>query len=142
LDASMALSRDLAQRGFFPAIDALKSSSSNLGERIVGKRHYDVSQKLISLFSKYNSLKRIVQVVGIEELPKADQVDYKRAEKLINFMTQPFSVAEPFTGIAGAYVPTEDSMEDVERVIAGDYDKLTAKDFYMIGRAPKKKLKK
>ncbi len=138
LDASMALSRDLAQRGFFPAIDAMRSSSSNLDERIVGTRHYRISQKLISLFAKYNSLKRIVQVVGLEELPKEDQVDYKRAEKLINFMTQPFAVAEPFTGLPGAYVPTEDAIEDCERIIAGEFDKLTSKEFYLIGRAPRK----
>ena len=137
LDAVMALSRDLAQRGFFPAIDPLLSSSSNLNPRIVGQRQYDLSQKLIALFAKYNSLKRIVQVVGIDEIPKEDQLDFKRAEKLINFMTQPFTVAEAFTGKKGEFVSVVDAIKDCERIIAGDYDKLASQDFYLIGRAPK-----
>ncbi len=136
LDAVMALSRDLAQRGFFPAIDPLKSSSSNLNPRIVGQRHYDLSQKLISLFAKYNSLRRIVQVVGIDEIPKEDQIDYKRAEKLINFMTQPFCVAEAFTGKKGEFVSVKEAVQDCEKIIAGDYDKLGSQEFYLIGRAP------
>lgn len=137
LDTVLALSRDLAQRGFFPAIDALLSSSSFLDPRIIGQRQYDLSQKLISLFAKYNSLKRIVQVVGLEEIPKEDQADYKRAEKLINFMTQPFTVAEAFTGKKGEFVATEDAILDCERVIAGEFDKYSSQDFYLIGRAPK-----
>jgi len=136
LDASMSLSRDLAQRGFFPAIDALKSSSSNLNPRIVGERHYQFSQKMMALFAKHSALRRIVQVVGLEELPKEDQRDYKRAEKLINFMTQPFHVAEAFTGKKGEYVPIKDALDDVEKIISGYYDKLPASDFYLIGRAP------
>lgn len=137
LDTVLALSRDLAQRGFFPAIDALASSSSFLDPRIIGERHYQVSQKLISLFAKYNSLKRIVQVVGLDEIPKEDQIDYKRGEKLLNFMTQPFVVAEAFTGKKGVYVAIEDAIEDCERVLQGFYDKLNAQDFYLIGRAPR-----
>ncbi len=136
LDASLALSRDLAQRGFFPAINALASSSSYLNVRTVGQRHYDLAQKLIALFAKHNSLKRIVQVVGIDEIPKEDQADYKRAEKLINFMTQPFKVAEAFTGKKGEFVPLEDAIVDCENIIAGKYDKLGAEPFYLIGHAP------
>ncbi len=136
LDTVMALSRDLAQRGFFPAIDPLRSSSSFLDPRIVGQRHYDMSQKMIALFAKHSSLRRIVQVVGLEELSKEDQTDYKRAEKIINFMTQPFAVAEPFTGIPGAFVTIEDCLDDVERIVSGVYDKLDPKAFYMIGRSP------
>lgn len=139
LDGALALSRDLAQKGFYPAIDALRSSCSNLDARIVGQRHYDLSQKLLSLFAKHASLRRIVQVVGVEELPKEDQIDYKRAEKLLNFMTQPFTVGEAFTGKKGEFVAVEDSVEDVEAVISGVYDKLSAADFYLIGRAPRRK---
>lgn len=137
LDTVLTLSRDLAQRGFFPAIDALSSSSSFLDPRIIGQRHYDVTQKLISLFAKYNSLRRIVQVVGLEEIPKEDQVDYKRGEKLLNFMTQPFVVGEAFTGKKGEFVATEDTVADCEKVIAGVYDKLASEEFYLIGRAPR-----
>ncbi len=136
LDAALALSRDLAQRGIFPAINALGSSSSYLNVRTIGERHYNLSQKLISLFAKHNSLKRIVQVVGIDEIPKEDQADYKRAEKLLNFMTQPFKTAEAFTGKKGEFVSLEDTIIDCENVIAGRYDKLTSQDFYLIGAAP------
>ncbi|MFZ5802161.1 MAG: F0F1 ATP synthase subunit beta [Candidatus Omnitrophota bacterium] len=139
LDAAMSLSREIAQRGYFPAIDALKSSCANLNPRIVGQRHYDISQKMIALFAKHASLRRIVQVVGLEELPKEDQKDYKRAEKILNFMTQPFHVAEPFTGKKGEYVPTKEALDDVERIINGYFDKMVASEFYLIGRAPKRK---
>ncbi len=139
LDGALALSRDLAQRGYYPAIDPLRSSCSNLDPRIVGQRPYNISQKLLSLFAKHASLKRIVQVVGVEELPKEDQIDYKRAEKLLNFMTQPFTVGEAFTGKKGAFVPVSDGVDDCEAIISGVYDKLPASDFYLIGRAPKKK---
>lgn len=136
LDAAMALSRDLAQRGFFPAIDALKSASTNLDARIVGQKHYDMSQKLLGLFAKHASLKRIVQVVGLEELPKQDQLEFKRAEKALNFMTQPFCVAEAFTGKKGEFVPVKDAVSDVCRIVAGEYDKLPSEQFYLLGRSP------
>lgn len=137
LDSVLTLSRDLAQKGFYPAIDALTSSSANLDARIVGQAHYDIAQKMIALFAKYKSLQRIVQVVGLEEIPKDDQVDYKRGEKLINFMTQPFVVGEAFTGKKGEFVPTEAAVEDVKGVLEGKYDKYKGSDFYLIGRAPK-----
>ena len=140
LDGALALSRDLAQRGFYPAIDALRSSCSNLDPRIVDQRQYNLSQKILALFAKHASLKRIVQVVGVEELPKDDQAEYKRAEKLLNFMTQPFTVGEAFTGKKGEFVNTGDAVEDCERIISGEFDKLPSKDFYLIGRAPKKKI--
>ncbi len=136
LDTVLALSRELAQKGFYPAIDPLRSSCSFLDPRIVGERHYRLSQKLIALFAKYNSLRRIVQVVGIEEIPKEDQIDYKRGEKLLNFMTQPFVVGEAFTGKKGEFVSVEDAITDCEKISNGDYDKLTAQEFYLIGRAP------
>jgi F-type H+-transporting ATPase subunit beta len=139
LDGALALSRDLAQRGYYPAIDPLRSSCSNLDPRIVGQRPYNISQKLLALFAKHASLKRIVQVVGVEELPKEDQIDYKRAEKLLNFMTQPFTVGEAFTGKKGEFVSVTDGVDDCEAIISGVYDKLPASDFYLIGRAPKKK---
>lgn len=136
LDAVLALERDLAQRGFFPAINALKSSSAFLNSRVIGERHYNLSQKMIALFAKYNALKRIVQVVGLEEIPKEDQIDYKRAEKIINFMTQPFTVAEAFTGKKGEFVPLEDAIQDCEGIVEGKFDKLASQDFYLIGHAP------
>jgi F-type H+-transporting ATPase subunit beta len=134
LDSVIRLSRDLAQKGFFPAIDPINSSSSNLEPAIVGQRHYDLSQQAILLMNKYNQLHKIVQVIGVEELSKQDRIDYERAEKMLNFMTQPFIVSEVFTGMKGEYVPVEDLLESCEKIINGDCDKRKAKEFYMIGR--------
>lgn len=137
LDGNIVLSRDLVQRGMYPAIDPLQSSCTNLDIAVVGRRHYDISQRVIQHFNKHNALKRIVAVIGIEELSKEDQLIYKRAEKLYNFMTQPFAVSEVFTGKKGEYVQLEENIEGCERILAGDYDHLEAQDFYMIGKAPR-----
>lgn len=136
LDAVLVLSRDYAQKGFYPAIDPLASSCSNLDPRIVGERHYKVAQRMIEIFAKFKSLERIVQVVGLEEIPKEDQRDYKRGEKLMNFMTQPFAVAEAFTGKKGMFIPVEATIEDCEKILEGHYDNAKADEFYLINRAP------
>lgn len=137
LDGNIVLSRDLVQRGMYPAIDPLQSSCTNLDPAVVGRRHYEISQRVIQHFNKHNGLKRIVAVIGLEELSKEDQLVYKRAEKLYNFMTQPFAVSEVFTGKKGEYVPVEENIEGCERILAGDYDHLEAQDFYMIGKPPR-----
>ncbi|NLE65088.1 MAG: F0F1 ATP synthase subunit beta, partial [Elusimicrobia bacterium] len=137
LDGNIVLSRDLVQRGMYPAIDPLQSSCTNLDPVVVGRKHYEISQVVIQHFNKHNALKRIVAVIGIDELSKEDQLVYKRAEKLYNFMTQPFAVSEVFTGKKGEYVPVEDNIRGCERILAGDYDHLEAQDFYMIGKAPR-----
>jgi F-type H+/Na+-transporting ATPase subunit beta len=137
LDGCIVLSRDLVQRGMYPAIDPLQSTCTNLDSSIVGKRHYDVSQQVIQHFNKHNSLKRIVAVIGVEELNKEDQKIFTRAEKLYNYMTQPFHVSEVFTGKKGEYVPLEENIEGCARIIAGDFDQLKKEDFYMIGKVPR-----
>ncbi len=137
LDGVVVLSRDLVQRGMYPAIDPLQSSCTNLDTNVVGRRHYEISQQVIQHFNKHNSLKRIVAVIGLEELSKEDQKVFKRAEKLYNFMTQPFTVSEVFTGKKGEYVPLEDNIVGCERILRGDYDHMESQDFYMIGCAPK-----
>jgi F-type H+-transporting ATPase subunit beta len=121
----------------YPAIDPLQSSCTNLDPVVVGRKHYEISQRVIQHFNKHNGLKRIVAVIGIEELSKEDQLVYKRAEKLYNFMTQPFAVSEVFTGKKGEYVELEDNISGCERILNGDYDHLEAPDFYMIGKAPR-----
>lgn len=137
LDGSIVLSRDLVQKGMYPAIDPLMSTCGNLDPSIVGRRQYDVAQQTITHFNKYNGLKRIVAVIGVEELNKEDRLVYSRAQKILNFMTQPFTVSEVFTGKKGEYVPIEDNVEGVAKILSGDYDKVKPEDFYMIGKVPK-----
>jgi len=139
LDGSVVLSRDLVQRGMYPAIDPLQSSCGNLDPFVVGKRQFDLSQEVIQHFNKYNGLKRIVAVIGVEELNKEDRLIYGRAQRLLNFMTQPFAVSEVFTGKKGEYVHIPDLIDGVEAVLQGKYDKTKPADFYMIGKAPKLK---
>ena len=137
LDGCIVLSRELVQRGMYPAIDPLQSSCTNLDVDVVGRRHYDVAQNVIQHFNKHNAVKRIVAVIGVEELNEEDQKTFTRAEKLYNFMTQPFHVSEVFTGKKGEYVTIEDNITGCERIINGDFDKLKKEDFYMIGKVPK-----
>ncbi len=135
LDGVIRLSRDLVQKGFYPAIDPISSTSSNLDTSIVGRRHFDLAQKTISLMNKYNQLHKIVQVIGVEELSKQDRLDYERSAKLLHFMTQPFIVSEVYTGKKGAYVTIDETLDSVERIVNGACDKKNEKDFYMIGKA-------
>ncbi|KKS44756.1 MAG: ATP synthase subunit beta [candidate division CPR1 bacterium GW2011_GWA2_42_17] len=137
LDGCIVLSRDLVQRGMYPAIDPLQSSCTNLDPTVTGRRHYEVAQEVIRHFNKHNSLKRIVAVIGVEELSKEDQKVFTRAEKLYNFMTQPFHVSEVFTGKKGEYVTIEENVEGCGRIINGDFDHLKKEDFYMIGKVPR-----
>ena len=136
LDGSIVLSRDLVQKGMYPAIDPLQSSCGNLDPLVVGKRHFNIAQQVIQHLNKYNGLKRIVAVIGVEELSKEDRMIFGRAQKLLNYMTQPFTVSEVFTGKKGAFVTTEENLEGCERILRGDYDKVKPSDFYMIGKAP------
>ena len=134
LDSSIKLSRDLAAKGFYPAVDPLGSSSSNMDAAIIGDRHYNLAQKTISMISQFKELDKIVQVIGLEELSEKDQTTYKRSDKLLQFMTQPFFVSEGFTGIKGQFVSIEDGLDGCEKIMAGDYDHMESKDFYMIGK--------
>ncbi len=133
LNSLMVLSRERVQMGLYPAIDPLQSSSSNLDPDIVGQRHYDVSQEVIRLFQKYEELRRIVMVIGIDELSKADRTLYERARKIQNFLTQPFAVAEKFTGKKGDHVEIRQTLDGCERILGGEMDKRPETDFYMIG---------
>ncbi len=134
LDSVITLSRDLVQKGIYPAIDPLTGSCTNLDYNIVGRRHYDISQKIIYMLNKYRQLYKIVQVIGLEELSKEDRITYTRAEKIINFLTQPFVVGEIYIGKKGEYVTIPESLDSCEKIIDGRADKLDAKRFYMIGR--------
>lgn len=133
LDSLMVLSRERVALGLYPAIDPLQSSCANLDPDIVGTRHYRVSQEVLRIFYKYEELRRLVLVIGIDELSPADRLIYDRARKLQNFLTQPFSVAEAYTGRKGFYVELEQTIKGCEDIIAGRFDKKPEEEFYMIG---------
>lgn len=133
LDSILVLSRSRVQKGLYPAIDPLMSSSAFLNPRVVGKRHFDIAQEVIRLFHKYEELQRIVAIIGIEELPKNDRVIFHRARKLDNFLTQPFFTAEVYTNRKGQYVSLEETLTGCEKIISGRVDNTSDEDFYMKG---------
>jgi F-type H+/Na+-transporting ATPase subunit beta len=133
LDSIMVLSRERIQLGLYPAIDPLLSSCANLDIDIVGRRHFDIAQETIRVFQRYEELRRIVLVIGIDELSAGDRIIYERARKLQNFLTQPFFVAEAYTGKKGQYVGTEDTIRDCQGIIEGRYDQKPEGEFYLIG---------
>ncbi|MFH1228161.1 MAG: F0F1 ATP synthase subunit beta [Planctomycetota bacterium] len=133
LDSIVVLSRERVQSGFYPAIDPLASSSASLAPDIVGNRHYNVAQEVLQMLRKYEELKRIVAIIGLEEISKDDQLTYERARKLQNFLTQPFIVGELYTGKKGEYVTLEKTIQGCERICSGELDKKQTDLFYMIG---------
>jgi len=133
LDNIIVLSRDKIQLGLYPAIDPLLSSSSNLDPDVVGKYHYNVAQEVIRIFQKYEELRRIVMVIGVDELSSQDRITYERARKLQFFLTQPFSVAESYTGRKGEYVSVKNTLIGCENIIEGKVDNIPEDRFYMIG---------
>ena len=134
LESIMVLSRERIQLGLYPAVDPLLSASSNLDSDIVGAHHFEVSQQVIRAFQRYEELRRIVAVIGLEELSQADRTLYARARKLQNFLTQPFFVAEAYTGKPGEYVTVEQTVEGCERILSGRADSVPEEKFYMIGQ--------
>jgi F-type H+-transporting ATPase subunit beta len=133
LDSVMVLTRDRIQAGLYPAIDPLQSSSAYMDPDIVGQRHFEIAEEVLKVFNKYEELKRIVMVIGVEELSKADRATFERARKLQFFLTQPFSVAESYSGKKGEYVTTADTVKSCERILSGELDSEPAENFYMIG---------
>ena len=133
LDSVMVLSRERIQLGLYPAIDPLLSSSGNLDPQIVGKRHFDLAQEVIRIFNKYEELRRIVAVVGVDELSKADRTLFDRARKMQFFLTQPFFVAESYSGMSGQYVTIKQSLDGCEKIIDGRVDRISEEKFYMQG---------
>jgi len=136
LESIMVLSRERIQLGLYPAVDPLLSSSSNLDPDIVGSGHYEVAQEVLRVFQKYEELRRIVAVIGIDELSQADRILYARARKLQNFLTQPFFVAEAYTGKPGEYVTAAQTTDGCRRILAGRVDSISEEQFYMIGQLP------
>ena len=133
LDSTTVLSRQIAAMGIYPAVDPLQSSSRILDPSIVGKEHYNVAQDVKRILQRYNELKDIVAILGVSELPKEDELVVNRARKLQRFFSQPFSVAEHFTGLPGRYVKLEDTIKGFRAIVSGDVDDLPEQAFYNVG---------
>jgi len=133
LDSIMVLSRARFQQGLYPAIDPLASSSSSLDPDVVGPAHFQVAQEVIRVFRHYEDLRRIVSVIGLEELSLEDRRAFERARKLHNFLSQPFFSAELYTGKPGIYVTTSAAVEGCRRILSGEFDNRPDSDFYMMG---------
>jgi len=138
LDATVVLSRDYVQKGLYPAIDPVLSFSSFLDPRIIGERHLRIAQEARSLFQKYEELQKLVVVIGEEELSRSERTLYMRAQKLQNFLTQPFFVAEDYTGKKGQFVTLEETLDGCDRIMSGRVDGVNKEKFYMIGALPVK----
>ncbi|MCI9041273.1 F0F1 ATP synthase subunit beta [Dubosiella newyorkensis] len=133
LDAKTVLSRDIAALGIYPAVDPLDSSSRMLDPLVVGERHYKVARDVQSILQRYKELQDIIAILGMDELSEEDKKIVNRARRVRNFLSQPFNVAEVFSGIPGQYVPVEQTVSDFEKILNGDYDDLPEQAFLMVG---------
>ena len=133
LDGRIVLERSLADQGLYPAVDPLASSSRILDPRVVGDDHYSVTQRVQEVLQRYRDLREIIAILGIDELSDEDKLVVARARKIQFFLTQPFHVAEVFTGTPGAYVKVEDTVRGFKGLVEGDYDDVPEQAFYMVG---------
>jgi F-type H+-transporting ATPase subunit beta len=133
LDAKTVLERGIAELGIYPAVDPLSSSSRILDPRVVGDRHYNVAQEVKVVLQKYKDLQDIIAILGMDELSDDDKNTVNRARRMQKFFSQPFFVAEAFTGSAGKYVSLEDSITGFEAILAGDMDKYNENAFMYKG---------
>ena len=133
LDATTVLSRQIAELGIYPAVDPLDSSSRMLDPRIVGEHHYNVARQVQEVLQQYKSLQDIIAILGMDELSEEDKLVVARARKIQRFLSQPFHVAEVFTGSPGKLVSLEDTISGFEGILKGDYDHLPEAAFYLVG---------
>jgi F-type H+-transporting ATPase subunit beta len=133
LDATTVLSRPLSELGIYPAVDPLASTSRILTARVVGQDHYDVAQGVKRILQRYKDLQDIIAILGIDELSEEDKMTVARARKVQKFLSQPFHVAETFTGIPGKYVKIADTVRSFKEIISGKYDDIPEQAFYMQG---------
>ena len=133
LDATVVLSRQVAELGIYPAVDPLDSTSRQLDPLVVGNDHYDVARNVQNTLQKYKELKDIIAILGMDELSEEDKLVVARARKIQRFLSQPFFVAEVFTGSPGKYVSLKDTIKGFKSIIDGEYDHLPEQAFYMIG---------
>jgi F-type H+-transporting ATPase subunit beta len=133
LDATVVLSRDIASQGIYPAIDPLDSSSRQLDPLVVGAEHYETARGVQTILQRYKELKDIIAILGMDELSEEDKQTVFRARKIQRFLSQPFFVAEVFTGSPGKYVSLKDTIAGFKGIIAGDFDDMPEQAFYMVG---------
>lgn len=133
LDASTVLSRQIASLGLYPAVDPLESNSRVLDPNIIGEEHYNTARRVLEILQKYKELQDIIAILGMDELSEEDKETVNRARKIQKFLSQPFFVAEKFSGINGAYVKLEDTIRGFKEIIEGKHDNVPEQAFYMVG---------
>jgi len=133
LDATTVLSRKIVEQGIYPAVDPLDSNSRILEAEVVGERHYRVATRIEEMLQKYKELQDIIAILGMEELSEDDRNTVYRARKLQRFLSQPFHVAEQFTGVPGIYVPLRDTIEGFEAIVGGEADEYPETAFFNVG---------
>jgi F-type H+-transporting ATPase subunit beta len=133
LDSTVVLSRDIAAKGIYPAVDPLDSTSRQLDPLIIGQEHYEVARGVQSVLQRYKELKDIIAILGMDELSEEDKLTVSRARKIERFLSQPFHVAEVFTGSPGIYVSLKDTIAGFKGILSGEYDHLPEQAFYMVG---------
>jgi len=133
LDATTVLSRQIAELGIYPAVDPLDSSSRMLDPRVVGQEHYEVARAVQQILQQYKDLQDIIAILGMDELSEEDKLVVERARKIQKFLSQPFFVAEQFTGTPGKYVPLKETLRSFKEIVNGQHDDLPEQAFYMVG---------
>jgi F-type H+-transporting ATPase subunit beta len=133
LDATLVLSRQIASLGIYPAVDPLDSSSRLLDPNVIGQEHYDVARGVQNVLQRYTELQDIIAILGMDELSEEDKLVVQRARKIQKYLSQPFTVAEVFTGAPGKYVSLKDTIRGFKGIVAGEYDDLPEQAFYMCG---------
>jgi len=133
LDATTVLNRSIAEKGIYPAVDPLDSTSRILEPRIVGEEHYQTARRVQEILQQYKALQDIIAILGMDELSEDDKLVVSRARKVERFLSQPFHVAEVFTGSPGKLVSLEDTIRGFKGLVNGDYDHLPEQAFYMVG---------
>src|SRR6187399_1954641 len=133
LDSTVVLSRDIASLGIYPAVDPLDSTSRQLDPLVVGEEHYNLSRSVQQTLQRYKELRDIIAILGMDELSPEDKLAVGRARKIQRFLSQPFHVAEVFTGAPGKYVPLKETIKGFKAIVAGEYDHLPEQAFYMVG---------
>jgi F-type H+-transporting ATPase subunit beta len=133
LDATTVLNRKIAEKGIYPAVDPLDSTSRLLDPAILGDEHYNVARGVQKTLQKYKDLQDIIAILGMDELSEEDKATVERARKIEKFLSQPFFVAEVFTGAPGKYVSLEDTIKGFKGILEGEYDHMPESAFYMVG---------